>query len=337
MRHLRFLIPLIVFLISATISAGRAITFRNNISRVVNAADRNGYPIVVASSTRDDFKLAVYTIDEHGALLVTNSIRKSTLDCWFDNSGVLHYLVADPLIDQTIKFPDYRPIGEYRSGFINLMPVGYPTRYGITNNGQVRYGIYTVRKFIQIEDRLAETVMSIPLVRLVGLQRLQLPFGHFYGDFSDAYSAENSIYALEGKWAPRKSNLLRFDIETGQWAGLYTGRDRDWVDIFYGRNASLIALSVRSQENVRSTYVINGVTGEPVQVLEDTASTVIGRRWIAGLGITEDDSVSIYLYDMYNDWERHEIELLDYGRYSINDISWTLALYEPESTLHPDD
>jgi len=343
MRDLRVILPLVVFLLSASISAGLAVAFRNNIHRVVNAAERNGYPIVVASSMRSDFKLAVYTLDEPGALLVTNSVKNGIYDCYFDDSGTLHYSVWDPLVDQTVEFPNYRPIGEYRSELAASISSGNPTLSYRTNNGQVRYS--NNGSMLMMEDRLNFSAISIPVIRLDDRYTSPLSKQSYYTSERDIFLAGNSIYLLADKviYSQRSSayiyrtELLRFDMDTRQWSRPYAEGDGQLIQyVYYGQNAALIAFTIQTQTHEVETVILDGETGRRIEVLDGVSDAVIGRRWVAGSGYNDNDRRVIYLYDMYNDWERYEIELPYYGHYSYYSINWAIALYEPESTLRPD-
>jgi len=345
MRDLRVIIPLVVFLLSASISAGRAVAFRNNISRVVNAAERYGYPIVVTSTMRSDYKLAIYTLDEPGALLVTNSVENGKYDCYFDDSGTLHYSVQNPLIDQTIEFPGYRPIGEYRSEFAASISSGYPTLLHMTNNGQVRYS--NSGSLLMMVDRQNFSAISIPVIRLDDRYLSPLSEQSYYTGERDIYHAGNSLYLLAEKviysqrsstYNSRRTELLRFDVNTRQWSRLYAGGDGQQIQyVYYGQNAALISLTIQSQAHKVETVILDGETGRRIEVLDGVSDAVIGSRWIAGKGFNDNERGVIYLYDMYNDWERHEIELPYTGHYSYYSINYPIALYEPESTLSPDD
>jgi hypothetical protein len=341
MRNPRIIIPVIVFLVSALISGGRAIAYRNSVNRVLTAAQRNGYPIVVATSMRNDYRLAAYTIGEPGALLVTES-ASIKLGLYFDDSGVLHYLMPNPLIDQSIEFPNYRPTARFRGECVALRQSGY---YHASN---VNHGRYRYQTLSPVSNNIAEVYiadMSNCMARQYAVN-LGSQFGTVNWSLArDVWTNGSSVYLLMDRFNETTStspsmvlpisDLWKYNVDTMSWTRIFDGTDEPYMDYAcYGSDGLRIAIA---SIETPVTYFIDAESGERIHTIENESNPAIGRRWAVCTGYTEDDHQAIFLYDMHNDWERYVIELPYYGYRAYYSINWAIALYEPESTLHPDD
>lgn len=334
MKYRRIIIPLAIFVISLSISGYAAFKFRHNISRVVNTAKENGWPIIVANSVNENFKLAVYTLEGPGALLVTESTRKDIYGYFFDDEGILHYLTYDPEIRYFVELPDYRPNPNFKK--LDLLPSGYKQSLGnIVNFGMFQWDLPSSNRDLELNPLRITNAMTGKSTEIIfDIDPPWLTSSMDLRQLNHAWTNQETLFVLETVSNPesatsdgrmlRTGSLWRYEIASGEWTHIYdTGH---WPEIYIGPEGNTVGISFNVGNHSRVTYFIDGVSGDILHTVDNSLTPYVGKRWVACFSWTDGDRIVILL-DMENDWEKHDIHLLR-GKYFLHQLGG-IALYEP--------
>lgn len=146
----------------------------------------------------------------------------------------------------------------------------------------------------------------------------------FYGMYKIKLTYDGSyLYALDCDYQLPVQNLWRYEFSTNRWTILTTMTGI--TDFYIYQNTDYIALSLR----YFTTLILSSDTGEVIHTIPDSTSPAMGTEWAGCLQIKPD--VRFVLFDMTDDWKRHEIEI-DWSRFAGPSFPSHLTIMEPWTT-----
>ncbi len=334
-KKARYIIPILIFLISLSLSAYKVISYKVGIKSVINTAGENGWPVIAVTKGYDNPSLWLMTLDVKPVSLFTHGCIEDYENIFFNKSGNLCLHNNRNTQYRFFEFPDYN------SQSCKPMYPGlsqYSSR-DIIYNG-MSGGVYVIdpsslfSREVVLVDITSGVINEFEFTQEPPWEqdaKVSSNPGIMYQVVRDyLFIVENSTNTeVPDPNYPdiRTQSIWRYQISNDSWKHIADCGERA-RSFSTAPDGSVVGLTSKHGLLYYYTEFFDCETGDLIMSEDNCKEPRIGKRWAACKGNLQNGiTYGAILFDMDDNWERYEID------WSTNDngfLTYSIhAIYEP--------
>jgi hypothetical protein len=334
MRRNRFSIPIIVTSISLIAAFTWSLYYIITISRIINTAGTNNWPIVAASVENSWFPLDLKTVDGSDIKIMLPPAIGGFGDfkSFFGQDGSLYLTdAAEPLVGERIRFPNYR----CRSAKVTMEQAHEGKRWWpVPMNPSARWKIEGDQdnNAILVRDMNSNETRSVPVHSILRPTVSVDPVQTISVDVSDDGNilTADIFDNLQHDLTPYGTGqLYQYRFDQGKWT--HVAMIDHCVHFATNRDASMICVTCDYPNN-NSVHFIDVNAGKILRTFGSAIGPVVGKRWAAYIDVGGGQKPSeLVVLDMAQNWEEHRFPMPGINAKFFPEFGNLIALYEPPS------